>query len=156
MRATIFVAAMLAATFAATARAQDSVRVYVFTAGTNVAGFTDPGQRDREDGVAGLKAKLAGKKLAVVSEPEAADFTLEVVDRGVSKEPQGTNVWTGYKESKIATLTIKLTAGTYSAVIEGESDGRLLGTKGVAIGKAADKIETWVKENRAAVLAHRN
>ena len=136
----------------------DQIRVYVFTAGVSDKGFTEPGQQDRADAVTGLKKDLASRKFVVIEDPSAADMTAEVIDRGESTAPPRRTLAVGGGTTiagKLSDVHVKISAGDYSAVIDGESDGRILGTKGVALGKAANKIETWAKENRAKLLASR-
>lgn len=150
---------LITATFlAAQAKNGDAIRVYVFTAGIYDSGFTDPGQQDRAQAVAGLKKDLAGRKFVVVNDQSAADLTAEVIDRGESTAPPRRTLAVGggmTVAGKLSDVHVKISAGDYSAIIDGESDGRLLGTRGVALGKAANKIETWAKENRAKLLASR-
>lgn len=136
----------------------DQIRVYVFTTGISDAGFTEPGQQDRAEAVTGLKKDLASRKFVVVDDQSAADMTAEVIDRGESTAPPRRTLAVGggvTVAGKLSDVHVKISAGDYSAVIDGESDGRILGTKGVALGKAANKIETWAKENRAKLLATR-
>jgi hypothetical protein len=149
---------MLLAAAMATAQTKDEIRVYVYTAQASGNGFTDPGQKDREEAVAGLKRDLAKRHLAVVEDQASADFTAEILDRGQSTAFPKRSVEIGgglTVQGNMADVHVKISAGDYSTIIEGVNDGRLLGAKGVALGKAANQIETWVKENRAKLLASR-
>ena len=141
-------------------KAAEPVKVFVFTA-ANAGGFVDPGQKQRSDSVEDLKKALEKKDfIQFVNQKEGADMTLEVLGRGgeetgsvtTSRGPFGT--WNSSRDT-VATVRVGLTAGTYTALVEGYNDGRLTNVWRTAANNAAKKIENWIKDNHDRLIAQR-
>jgi hypothetical protein len=136
---------------------QTAIRVFVFVA-SNSNGFSDPGQKDRNDSLEDLKKDL-GKKLIVTDRREDADVTVELVGRGyqnpqtVGKTARAFGDATG--KNRVATVSVTIAAGDYSATIDGQNDGRLTNVWRTAAGDTAKKIEAWVQDNREKLLSRR-
>ncbi len=129
------------------------VTVYVFTAKEG-SGFTDVNQAARADALTHLKAELDRKKtIAVVDDPRAADFTMEIL--GSARKETGNERTTGSgpglfgtisrtTKEKHQTIHAILIAGEYTLQFEGSAPTRMK----QAAGAVADGVEKWVKQNR--------
>jgi hypothetical protein len=135
----------IASTFlSASETAQNRIPIFVRSA-QNAGGFTDP-SKDREDSVKDLRKKLKDSDSVrpVESEKEAL-VMLEVLGREMKSEwGRGTNTY----------LTVRLTAGQYSAEFTGKSGSASGFTAyGDAAGKVVEQLEAWIKANRDQLLA---
>jgi len=111
-------------------------------------GFTGP-SKDRQDSVKDLLKELkdSNSLRAVESEKEAL-VVLEVLERETKRE---TNIWGRQNKSN---LTVRLTAGEYSAELAGESGSKgVLKGYGAAAGRVVKQVEAWVNTNRDKLLA---
>ena len=125
----------------------------VFVRTTTSEGFTDP-SKDRQDSAKDLVKKLKDSKVLRPVEDEAdAVAVLEVLDRRTNREVNGWSALSGAAQNKSA-LTVKLTAGTFSAEFTGESGSKgMMKGYGAAAGKVVDQVEAWVKVNRERLLS---
>lgn len=132
---------------------QAPIRVFVF-AGNNSKGFTDPGQKDRNDSAEDLKKELR-KKLVVTDNRDNAEVIVEVVARGyelpqtVTKTAKVFGDPTG--KTRVPTVSVTLTVGDYSATLVGQKEQNWRS----AADDAAKKIEAWVQDNYDKLLARR-
>jgi hypothetical protein len=121
-------------------KAQEKIPVFVKSAG-NTGGFTDP-SKDRQDSLKDLLNYLKNSKSVLPVESEkAALVVLEILNRGMKPEID-------YRSPNNAHLTVRLTAGEYSAELTGMSSTY----RGAAVD-IVKQTETWVKANREKLLA---
>ncbi len=146
-KAIILLAAVLAAGPAAlTSQKQvEPIRVFVFTAAVNGAGFVDTDVKQRNDSVKDLKKSLTKNPIIqVVSERDGADVTLEVLGRDFEAAKYETG-------PSGVVLRVNLTASTYSTVFE----GRTLYYWREAANDAAKSIEHWIRANHDSLISKR-
>lgn len=136
----------------ASQKAQDRIPVFV-KSGTTAGGFTDP-SKDRQDSMNDLVKKLKdSKSVRSVDSEEEAVAILEVLDRETKRESNINTALFGSRQNK-SYLTVRLTAGEYSAEFTGESGSKgVLKGYGAAAGKVVKQLEDWVKVNRDRLLA---
>jgi hypothetical protein len=121
-------------------KAQDKIPIFVKTAGST-AGFTDP-SKDRQDSMKDLLNYFRNSKSVLIVESEkTALVVLEILDRGMKPEID-------YRALNNAHVTVRLTAGEYSAELTGMDSTY----RGAAVG-IVKQTETWVKANREKLLA---
>jgi hypothetical protein len=142
-------------------RAQDTdikFKVFVFTS-SPPEGIIDEGSKQRTDSVNDLRGALKNKRnLTVVDEKEAADVSIEVLDRGWQDNGKTTTKttatkWTGIQSQtepdQDMDLAVRLTAGSYETVLHSRPAGIVWRVHASEIAKKVDK---WVRDNSAALL----
>jgi hypothetical protein len=106
-------------------------------------GFTDP-SKDRQDTARDVLGKLLTSKVVrYVRLEEDALVVIEVLGR----QTRDAMSWVGASTKK--SVTVRLTAGEYSNDFTADSWNGY----GSAAGSVVKQLETWVKTNRARILA---
>jgi hypothetical protein len=128
---------------------QAQVSVFVFV-GTDASGFTNPNRKDLNDSVTDLKNYLRSK-VRLADKREDADVTVEVVSRALEfpARPNGDAA----HEFKVPTVTVRLSAGNYSTTFDGQDNENRYWRVGAY--DAAEKIETWVRDNHDKLIKER-
>jgi hypothetical protein len=132
--------------------AQERIPVFLKSAQTS-GGFTDP-SKDRQDSTNDLAEKLRDSKAVRQVESEVdAVIVLEVLGRETKRESNLNTALFGSRQNR-SYLTVRLTAGEYSAEFQGESGSKgVLTGYGDAASKVVKQLDDWVKANRDKLLA---
>jgi hypothetical protein len=155
VRVATFCSALIIATSVGNAADPEPVRVFLkpaVEAGQLIIGDEVKG---RVDSTTDLAAALKGKKktLALVDDPATAQLTVEVIERsevGLGKQQRNTVTGT-LDEKKGRRVTARITtAAGQSGDVSYTSEGEILMWRNATIGLAG-KIDSWIKENRAAL-----
>jgi hypothetical protein len=135
---------------ASSAIAADQPKVAVFVKAAGSAdGFTDP-DKSRTDSVKNLRDKLKDEKWAqLVDSEDAAVILLEVLNRRTDlDQAHVVTAMVGGFGQKHSTLTVRLTAGTFTTELSGTGGASgVFSGYGKAAGKVVDELEKWVKDN---------
>ncbi len=129
-------------------------RLGVFVRSTSSEGFTDP-SKDRQDSIKDLQKQIKDSDWVCPVESEAdAVVVLEVLSRDTKRETNGWSAFNGQRQNK-SSVTVRLTAGTFSTEFTGESNSRgMMKGYGNAAGKVIKQVEEWVQANRARLVAN--
>lgn len=133
-----FVMAVMVSSAFAQKKSAEPIKVFV---GARTNGFAD----GRSDTVRDLKSELYEKNKIVFSSQEEADVVIEVLDR--SRGDSGT--------VSATTISLRVSAGGYSADMYGSYAGEAPGPWGLAAWDAAKKIQKWIKDNHDKLIALR-
>lgn len=151
------IALMLAAT-AASATEQSPVRLYV--ANVDGGGFVDEKTDSAKDLAKTFRhaddPKATKDRIVLVDTADAADIVVEIIERGDVETGTRRRSWiAGQTDAeKGHRITAKLTAGEYTATLEGESLAPLH-TWGSAAIAIRTKLEKFVKDNGAKIIEGR-
>ena len=120
--------------------------IAVYVKKTGPEGLTDP-DKGRVTSINDLTARLAmAKGIRLVRTPEEAVVVVQVLARQAHDERS--LMWGATRNN---TLTVRVTAGEFSAELEGKSQG-IIGGMAAAAGKVVKQLEAWVKTNHDKLL----